>query len=254
MGHLWLASRWLLLFCASLALSGCSIKTTHLQINEWPIAKRAMYYQEPSPYRVAVLPLADERPSEERDGTRPRGLFLLLWNRRIGDYVTGDRVFGQDVPGQLTGQLTTYLQSANVFAQLVPASSPQPSDRVDAAQIRRLGQQEVVDYVLGGAIEHFYGSQHQHTSAFFLPLYFVSTFGWQDSKSLPWGRSTVRFVLYNAQTGDTTWRHRLESDDTLPRETDAMSEAALESFAILAGRLATELRTLPLAPSLASAE
>lgn len=241
------------LFCGalvlSLALVGCAIKTTHLNISQWPVAKRAMYYQDPLPYRLAVLPLMDERPVEERTGKRPGGMFLLVWNKRVGDYVTGDHVFGQEVPRRLTDQLAEYLRQTHVFAEIVPFALPsQPSDRASAERIQQLAREQVVDYVLGGAVEHFYGSQHQQTSMLILPLYFINMSSWQDSKSLPWGKTTMRFVLYDGRTGDIMWRHRLEADETLPRETDAMSEAALESFATLAGNLVMELRQLPLAP------
>jgi hypothetical protein len=77
-------------------------------------------------------------------------------------------------------------------------------------------------------------------------LYFISAFGWQDSKGLPWGQTTIRFHLYDGQNGDLVWQHRLEASETLPRGTDSMAEAAMESFTQVAGELATELRKLPL--------
>src|SRR3989338_3047611 len=157
---------WRWLVGGALFLSGCAIATPHLNISQWPVSKRAMYYRDPAPYRLAVLPLVDERPLEERQGKRPAGFFLLVWNRRVGDYVTGDYIYGGSISQQLTDQLSTYLQSAHVFAEVIQAAlpSPQPSSQADADNVQRVAREQVVDYVLGVAVEHFYGSQHQHTS------------------------------------------------------------------------------------------
>ena len=229
------------LACCAL-LSGCAIQTPHLAINQWPIAEKALYYHESTPARVVVMPFIDQRPTHERHGQRPPSVFLLVWNRRVGDYYTGDHVFGGEVERQLAQQLANYLQAANVFTQTVSI----PSSARNADTIQRLAKEHVADYLLGGDLDHFFGSQHQHFSMFALPLYFISTFGWQDSKSLPWGQTTVRCTLYNGRTGDMIWRHTVEASHTMARETDSMAQAAMVSFTTAAGQLATELRQLPL--------
>ena len=222
-------------FLLSAALSGCSISTPYTNLKTWPMAHQAMYYRDPAPLHLGVLPLLERRPANERNGQRPRGIFLLLWNRRVGDYYTGDYIFGGDVPTQLTAQLIEYLRAANVFASVVPLSAshdvaaPSPS----------------MDYLLGGELQHFFGSQSQHTSIFLLPLYFINTFGWQNSKTLPWGKTSILFTLYDGH-GGTVWRREVEHSLTLPKETDAMSEAALESFVGAVGQLAVDLRELSL--------
>ena len=219
----------------SATLSGCSISTPHTNLRTWPVAHRAMYYRDPTPIRLGVLPLLERRPANERNGQRPRGIFLLLWNRRVGDYYTGDHIFGGDVPAQLTAQLIEYLRAANAFAAVVPtflapaAAAPGPPP----------------DYLLGGELEHFFGSQSQHTSIFLLPLYFINMFGWQDNKTLPWGKTSILFTLYDGH-GGTVWRREVGHSLTLPKETDAMSDAALESFVGAAGQLAVDLRELSL--------
>ncbi len=227
-------------FC--LVLSGCAIQTPHLAISQWPISQKASYYHEALPYRLIVTPFLDQRPDRERHGQRPAGVFLLLWNRRVGDYYTADHIFGGEIGAQLAQQVATYLGSANVFSQVeyVPSSAK----NTDALQ--RLGREQAADYVLGGEVQHFFGSQHQHFSMFALPLYFISTFGWQESKSLPWGQTTIRCTLYDGRSGDLLWRHTIEASETLPRETDSMAEAAMYSFTEAAGQLAAELRQLPL--------
>lgn len=203
-----------------------------------------MYYTQPLPYRVVVLPLVDQRPLEERHGKKAPAMFLLLWNRRVGDYYTGDHVFGGEVAKQLAHQLSEYLRAANVFAHVV--SSPSVGTQLpDVNRVQRLAQEHAADYVLTGELEHFFGSQHQHFSMFVLPLYFINTWGWEDSKTLPWGQTTVQITLYDGTSGDILWRQRFEAQETLPRETQTMSEAALESFASMAGRVTAELRGLP---------
>ena len=70
----------------SVWLTGCAIKTPYLPISRWPVTKQAAYYQQALPYRVVVLPLLDQRPEQERKGRAAPATFLLLWNRRVGDY------------------------------------------------------------------------------------------------------------------------------------------------------------------------
>jgi hypothetical protein len=225
-------------------LSGCAIKTSPVAIRDWPVAKRAAYYADPLPYRLAVYPLTDERPRPEREGRKPAGVFLAVWNRRVGDYTTGDSAFGGGVAQQLSEQLAAYLKNTNAFAEVMPVNVPAGSE-LTTPRIQALGREHVIDYVITGAVEHFHGGQHQHTSSFFLPLYFVNTWGWQDNKSLPWGRTAIRFVVHETRSGDLIWRQRLEGSQTLARDTDSMAEAALESFAGMAGQLAVALRQLP---------
>lgn len=227
--------------------SGCAISAPHLNMGQWPVETKAVYYHEPLPYRVVVLPLQDQRPSHERAGQKPGGLFLLLWNRRVGDYYTGDQVFGAQVADQLTSQVTRYLQASNVFAQVVPLPMERPAaSGWNADRLRDLARDQAADFVLTGELKHFFGSQHQQTSIMLLPLYFINTMSWQDSKSLPWGQSTVRFALHEGTSGDLLWQHEIQGSDTLPRETDPMSQAALESFMNLNEQLVIELRNLPL--------
>jgi len=240
--------------CLAFVLSGCSIKTPYLNAGQWPITQRAMYYSDPAPVRIGVLPLIDRRPTEERQGKRPGGLFLLVWNRRVGDYYTGDHVFGKDVAVHLTDQLAAYLRSANAFAQIIQLAPPPGADPTDSATLIALGRESMADYFIQGELQHFFGSQSQHTSIMLLPLYFINAFSWQDSKSLPWGKTAAQFVLYDGKRGDMVWRRLIEADQTLPRETDSMAEAALESFADAAGQLTTDLHQLPLDRSGATQE
>ena len=230
----------------SLCLAGCSIKTPYLNVQQWPVEKHAMYYSSPSPYRVGVLPLDDQRPANEQKGQRPRGTFLLLWNRRVGDYYTGDHVFGGQVSTGLTEQTVRYLKAANVFAEVVATDPPPQFNPGVSGHVSRLGREQVVDYLLRGELQHFFGSQTQRTSIVLLPLYFVNAMSWEDAKFLPWGKTAIAWTLYDGRTGDITWRRFTETSHTMPKDTDAMSEAAIESFTTAIGQLASDLRELPL--------
>lgn len=229
-----------------MSLPGCAIQTAHLNVSQWPMAKRAMYYSQPLPYRLAVVPMVDQRPELERSGKRAPGMFLLLWNRRVGDYYTGDHVFGHKVAGRLSEQLVEYFRAANLFSSVELANMPpEHPSALHAPRVQSIAEASAADYVMAGEVEHFFGSQHQHLSMYVLPLYFINMSGWQDSKSLPWGRSTIHVTLYDGRSGDLIWRQRLEAEHTMPRESAQMSEAALESFTALAGQLSGELRRLP---------
>ena len=206
-----------------------------------------MYFRDPHPYRLLVLPLSDQRPAEERQGKKAPAMLLVLWNRRVGDYATGDHVFGEHVSRQLAEQLARYLQASNLFAEVaaLPAGSSSGSG-THASELKRLGAEHGADFLLGGELQHFYGSQHQHFSMFVLPLYFINTWGWQNGKGLPWGKTAIRFTLSDGSTGDRAWAQVIEADSTLPRETDSMAEAAMEAFLDTTGQLTTQLRRLPL--------
>ena len=228
-------------------LSGCAIKTPYLNINQRPISERAPYYNEPLPYRLLVLPAVDHRPSNEQQGQRPSAMFLLLWNKRVGDYYTGDAVFGNHVADQLSTQLADYLQKAHVFTMTnFTASLPPDFDPVNPAHIQQLARQHSADFVLRSELAHFFGSQHQQFSMYVLPLYVASAFGWQNNKSLPWGQTTLRVMLYDGQTGDIAWRQEFTAQETLPRNTDSMAEAAILSLSMASSQLTSELRRLPL--------
>lgn len=226
---------------AAMGLSGCAIHTPPVNISRWPLSSRAMYYRDALPYRVLVASLADERPANERQGRRAPGMFLLVWNRRVGDYYTGDRLFGGEVGVQLAQQLAGYLQAANVFMEVryVPESPRNPDT------IRQVSRPHAADYVLTGELQHFFGSQHQHLSVYLLPRYFISAFGWRDSKGFPWGKTAIRVSLCDGKTGEVVWRRQFEASERLPRETDSMADAALESFAEVAEDLTAELRRIP---------
>ncbi len=228
-------------------LAGCAIKTPQSAISHWPVEKRASYYAEPMPYRVAVVTLADHRPDNEHQGQQPRGLFLLLWNRRSGDYYTSDDAFAGNVPAQLSERLTAYLQSANAFTDATLVRVPSDGfDILDRSQVRTIGERQHVDYVLGGELKHFFGSQNQQFQMIMLPLYFANTFSWRNGKSLPWGKTTALLVLCDARSGEVVWRHELEASETLPTDKSMMTDAAMESFLSISNQLVAEVRQLPL--------
>ncbi len=241
MKHAWLV------VISTILISGCAIKTPPFPVSQFPIAERAVYYQETLPYRVAVLPLVDRRPKHEQLGQKAPARFFLLWNSRSGDYYTGDQLFGSEVPAQLSKQTAEYLRSANTFAKVFePASLPNTPSWQDSSGLTQLAKAEVIDFFIAGEIEHFFGSQKQKASMYAVPLYFISAFGWQNSKSLPWGKTVIRFKLLNAKGGDVIWSEELQGSVTLPKETDSMAQAAMESFLLVSKDLAVKLRQLPL--------
>lgn len=134
-------------------VAGCSINTPYVNVSQWPVEQHVMYYNNPLPLRIGVLPLVDHRPVQEQDGQHPRGTFLLLWNRRVGDYYTGNHIFGGQVASRLTNRLVVGLKAANIYAQIVPVAAPPDFNPNNAEQVSRLGKQEVVDYLVYGELE-----------------------------------------------------------------------------------------------------
>ncbi len=62
-----------------------------------PNAPVALYPPSPTTHPsftdVGVMRFQDLRPKEQREGKRPRLVPLIVWNQRIGDYVTGEEAF-----------------------------------------------------------------------------------------------------------------------------------------------------------------
>ena len=230
-----------------LAATGCAIKTPPMSVSQFPVGDRAPYYQQPHAYRVAVLPFEDRRPEVERQGQKPKGVFLLLVNSRVGDYYTGNKHFGANAPVQLAEQLAGYLRKANLFVGVDgPSSLSGLPRRKDANEFKQFAQSKKIDYFLTGEIHHFFGSQHQNAYFYAVPAFYVSLTGWRSSKSLPWGRTVIDFALVDANNGDVVWSEQLQADRTLPKDTDAMTSAAMESFLLVSSNLAAKLNQLSL--------
>ncbi|HEX9742383.1 MAG TPA: hypothetical protein VGA17_06295 [Nitrospiraceae bacterium] len=230
-------------------MAGCAVKTPHKPLAQWPVDHRGVFYANPAPLRIAIAPFTDQRPREEIKGLKPTGMFFLLWNRRKGEYYTGDHIFGADIPTGIAHWLTRYLDEANIAAHVVQAPTPAtPIDFSNAEQVRRYAAAHVADFVLTGDIEHFHGSQYQNTSFYLLPLWFINTFGWQDELGLPWGRTAIRFSLYDGRSGDAVWKRTLDASETMPAKSSTMAEAALESLSTVGGNLAIAIRQLNLQP------
>lgn len=90
---------WLLLTLALLV--GCAVKFQPVSLNEGLSAK------DPRLATIGVLPLQDRRPEEQHAGKKPVLIPLLIWNQRIGDYVTGENAFDDDVAASVTRRTAT---------------------------------------------------------------------------------------------------------------------------------------------------
>ncbi|MGH9388972.1 MAG: hypothetical protein ACRD1Z_05100, partial [Vicinamibacteria bacterium] len=116
--------------------------------------------------RLGILAFTDERPEEERKGRRPRGYYLLVWNSRIGTYVTGDKNFHDNVSSDITNETLSLLRTSNLYSDVreIDASGRDP---FSSEQMRRLAEEQGVDYILRAQIKHFHGRQYQR--AYFIP-------------------------------------------------------------------------------------
>lgn len=123
----------------------------------------ALYQQDVSAAkpRIGVLPLVDARPEVQHLGQSPRLIPLLVWNQRIGAYVTGDEDFTDSVPEAVTKTVARALQSS--FGEAAVLSGDPDADAACASGLA---------YVASGTIEEFYGTRYQR-SYFFLPVFVV---------------------------------------------------------------------------------
>ena len=100
----------------------------------------------------------------------------------------------------LTTQTVRYLKAANVFAEVVSIDPPSQFNPQVPEHVSRLGREQVVDYLLRGELQHFFGSQTQRTSIVLLPLYFINTMSWENAKFLPWSKTAIAWTLYDGRT------------------------------------------------------
>ncbi|UCD15016.1 MAG: hypothetical protein JSV34_04645 [Candidatus Omnitrophota bacterium] len=125
-----------------LILTGCA-STIRYAFN------KGLYVSDkPLPYKVVVDVFEDIRPSEERDGT--------MYKHGVSLY-TRDRSFKADIDKQISQMLVEHLEKAKVFNE-VRVRDVNDNLEVDIEEMEKL-EQEGIDFVITGNLEHFYGFQ-----------------------------------------------------------------------------------------------
>lgn len=189
---------------------------------------------------VGVAPLVDHRAAFQKAGAKPRGLYLLLWNQRIGDYVTSDKDFlDASMLSAMSEQIGYHLSKTNCFFETKALTAEVPLQPSPERLLVVLAK-EKVRYVLTGELKHFYGKQPQKAYFYALPAYFVDLFGIGSQVGTAKGHTEILFTLYETESGQEVWREEV-SGEASSAVAGSYPEVARESFAKASQSLANQL-------------
>lgn len=193
-------------FCVSLLLvfASCALKTKQANLFE---GNKAGHFLcgDASAKKLGVAAFFDSRPKVERTGKKANGTYLLLWNQRKGDYVTGDKDFTDFSPRKFAELSSQYIAKSNCFIEakvLGTSLPPQPSSSDFLVALAN----DKVDYVLTGDIQHLYGTQYQNSGVVVVPAIFVNAAGTRNVVGDAEGMVEILFTLYDVKTGGEVWR------------------------------------------------
>ena len=189
-------------------LCGCAVKAapTKLAISHNSISAKCYGAAQTV---LGVAPAFDDRPVPEKEGSKAKGLYLLLWNQRRGSYTSSDRDLGGDVSGSITNLVKETIENTNCVRDVKILSSefpiqPRPENLLVAFV------QDQAKYVLTIQIKHLYGQQDQDTKLVVLPAYFVNAASWGNQVGAASGWAEVLFTLYDSNTGAEVWRENIQ--------------------------------------------
>ena len=190
--------------------SGCAMKTQKVNLAA-DTPPQVMVCYDALQKTIGVTPVSDNRPAIEKTGDKPHGIYLLLWNQRIGNYISGDKDFNDSLNAILPDQIGRAISRTNCFYQtkiLEAKVPPQPT----AEDLLVILGKEKVQYVLTAQVKHLYGQQRQKAYFYAIPAYFVDFFGWGNQVGPSEGHTEILFVLYDTQTGNEVLREMVTAD------------------------------------------
>ncbi len=203
------ATSWL--WSLALGLAGCVVPNPPLALHRPEVAA--------APPELALIRLEDARPAVQRVGQVPSLLPLVVWNSRIGDYVTGDDAFADDVGAAVSRALAEALSDQLGPARMFAAGT-EPDAACTAAGAR---------YVAHGTIHHMYATRRQH-SFVFVPVFAAM---WSFDPGEPVGIVSLDLEVSECETGETLLAERFREHKRL-RPERTLSEAARSALRGLA--------------------
>lgn len=205
------------------AASGCAVST--------PPVKLYAAVSSPASATIGVTPLVDRRPDAEHRGKSPYLIPLLIWNQRIGDYITSDGAFLDDPAEATTRGVATALSGGRFGpARLLKPTDLSPDDACQDAEVR---------YVASGELQHLYGTLHQGAYLLLTPIFFA----WSFHKSDPHGVAQVRLDVVDCETDEHVYRRTLRSEQL--RRGQTLSIAAKAALLDLLDQLQNEIALPP---------
>ncbi len=186
----------------------------------------------------ATLAIA-KRPEYEKTGQKPKGVYLGVWNQRIGDYTTSEQDFGGEVLKDVSDVFRNAIEKSNCFFEVKTveekiSSQPGPEELLVAFSKTR------ARYILTGELEHFYGTQHQHSHLAVVPALVVNAASVADNVGMAEGVTEAVFALYDTQTGYEIFREKIDGA-ALTQVKGTYPQAAKDSLVKAAESLAKAL-------------
>ncbi len=213
--------------CALLlvSLAGCSVASPPVRLLTESPPRAA------GEAALGVVPLSDLRPAEQRTGKKPSLVPLLLWNQRIGHWVTGDASF-LDAPQAAVSSGVAAALDGGVFggARLLPEATAPGED------VAALCRAEGLRYVAKGSIQALFAYLYQRSYLVLIPTPWVGAIGWQNTRSDPVGVARVHVRVVDCVSSRAVLELELASEDRYPTAT--LSQAAARAL----GEILEELR------------
>ena len=228
-----------LAFALAVSSSGCAVTSIPAMLVTTEKANVLLCERKAISTSLGVLPIADLRPIEERDGTKPKGLYFLLWNQRMGDYVTSDQDFIDMSEFAMTRRIKMDLAQTYCFSSVTMISKSPSLSVVSHTFLRSIAVQQKLDYILSVELKHLYGKQRQDAYVYIVPAIVFNTFGHDNEVKPATGYTELRFILYDGRTGQRIWQGDVRGRQTVV-EDGAYPQAAAESFATASQNLANQ--------------
>lgn len=195
-----------LLVLTSLALTGC---LRPVEIPPVVLSGPSGGY-DALPESLGVVELADLRPREQRRGKKPWLIPLILWNQRMGRYVTSESHFGGDVTGDVSHAIAVALSGWR-FGRgrvLEAEADATPAD---------LCQRSDLEYVVSGEIHHLYGAVRQRAWLFIIPTPWVQGVLSGNEVGDPVGVVRLSLRIHECRSSDEIVAQDFTSEGLFPR-------------------------------------
>ena len=218
--------RLLALALSGILLGGCALEsppvTLHAGVSPTATSKTT----------IGVVPFEDVRPDNQRQGEAPNLIPLLVWNQRIGNYMTGTGSFTDEVSRAVTQAAADSISGKGIGTAIVLSEPGGDSKKplttyCDATGIR---------WVVSGSIHDLYATLHQKAYFFIIPTPWAGAAGWDNDLTDPLGVARFKIRILDCQTRSEVLNREFRAErhyakSTLPEGARRAMEEALNQLA-----------------------
>lgn len=199
---------------ALMFLGACSV-------DKEPVYLRSIQTNAASPIStVGVVQFEDLRPPGQIEGAEPRLIPLLVWNQRIGDHVTGEKSFLDDVSDAVTSGVAAALSGGSLgSAHVISDQGPQSPDQASTFCAGR-----GLRWIVTGSVQDLYGTLHQRSYLLIVPTPWAAGATWDSDKTDPIGVARIIVQIYDCAKNERVFEREYSSEQRSPGAT--MAQAA----------------------------